>query len=744
MRPAPRLLHSERAAHATIRGFLYQTCLGVVRWLELGSGEVLICEGDEDLDRLILGGGGVSEQVKAYTGSLGLGDRAVSESLRNFLLAYVALRRRGEERRFRFITTASLKRPRQVDGGARFDVLRAWQDGDRGGGVVSDVRGLLADLDPDDGRRAARRRRKTETEKGLAWLDDEPDGWKRFLDAVEWRFDAPDLSRVRQEARNRLSVRDDARRLPADTLVDRLIVELLAASNRKEVGERVRTSADLDRLLAAASVELAGWERSEAAIRIRTVFDELANLGSLLDDNTADLPPNPSPSKLLTAAYEVVPCDEAGRRSELDLLEKWCGSAEERSVLLLSGAGGSGKTRLLIEWCRRFRHQGWHAGFLRSDRGPEHLDPLLAGVAPRLVVVDYAETRLGVVEPLLLKMGLTEAGQGPKMRLVLLARQAADWWVQLSRSPRHQIEDLLLRSPPPARITPLVEDAESRRRGFTEAAAAFARQLGRPVPSDLPLPDFEAEEGLDRALYIHMAALAALSSEQIETGHEALRQMLRHERLFWRGLVAELKLDGVLTAAMTASLGSAVAAVTLVGGTAGERETRVLLERVLPPGKLRPDLLDALIEILRRLYGGLEKDSRWLDPLQPAFRPNLAMSLNNLSNRLSDLGRREEALKAIEEAVAIYGGLAEVRPDAFRPNLAVSLNNLSNRLSDLGRREEALEAVKEAIRILGPYFMAWRHAFNVKMEILGRNDRRLVEETGRGDDPEIDSITGML
>ena len=67
------------------------------------------------------------------------------------------------------------------------------------------------------------------------------------------------------------------------------------------------------------------------------------------------------------------------------------------------------------------------------------------------------------------------------------------------------------------------------------------------------------------------------------------------------------------------------------------------------------------------------------------------MSLNNQSNRLSGLGRREEALAAIEEAVAAYRELARGRPDAFLPDLAMSLNNQSNRLSGLGRREEALD-----------------------------------------------------
>ena len=48
----------------------------------------------------------------------------------------------------------------------------------------------------------------------------------------------------------------------------------------------------------------------------------------------------------------------------------------------------------------------------------------------------------------------------------------------------------------------------------------------------------------------------------------------------------------------------------------------------------------------------------------------LAGSLNTLAARLADLGQREDALAAGEEAVAIYRELAAARPDAFRPDLA--------------------------------------------------------------------------
>ena len=64
--------------------------------------------------------------------------------------------------------------------------------------------------------------------------------------------------------------------------------------------------------------------------------------------------------------------------------------------------------------------------------------------------------------------------------------------------------------------------------------------------------------------------------------------------------------------------------------------------------------------------------------------------------RLADLGRREEALAAIEEATGIYRELAAARPDAFRPDLATSLDNLADTFSSLNRDAEASAIHEEA------------------------------------------------
>jgi tetratricopeptide (TPR) repeat protein len=113
------------------------------------------------------------------------------------------------------------------------------------------------------------------------------------------------------------------------------------------------------------------------------------------------------------------------------------------------------------------------------------------------------------------------------------------------------------------------------------------------------------------------------------------------------------------------------------------------------------------------------------------FRPYLANALNTLSNRLSALGRHEDALAAVEEAVKLYHALAAARPDAFRPDLAGTLNNLSNRLSDLGRRDEALMAIEEAAGLYRALAAARPDAFRAELASALNNLSKRLSALGR-------------
>ena len=54
------------------------------------------------------------------------------------------------------------------------------------------------------------------------------------------------------------------------------------------------------------------------------------------------------------------------------------------------------------------------------------------------------------------------------------------------------------------------------------------------------------------------------------------------------------------------------------------------------------------------------------------FNPYLAISLDNLSSNLSDLGYREDALTVIQEAVKLHQQLARDKPAVFNEDLAFS------------------------------------------------------------------------
>jgi hypothetical protein len=139
------------------------------------------------------------------------------------------------------------------------------------------------------------------------------------------------------------------------------------------------------------------------------------------------------------------------------------------------------------------------------------------------------------------------------------------------------------------------------------------------------------------------------------------------------------------------------------------------------------------VSIRRRLVQG-----------RPDVFPALAASLNNQSLCLADLGRREEALATAQESTHIYRALAQIWPDAYLADLATSLNNQSNWLADLRRREEALAPIEEGTRIYGAlayarpdaYLPAFAHSLynlSTRLSSLGRREQALaaVSEAAR-------------
>lgn len=82
------------------------------------------------------------------------------------------------------------------------------------------------------------------------------------------------------------------------------------------------------------------------------------------------------------------------------------------------------------------------------------------------------------------------------------------------------------------------------------------------------------------------------------------------------------------------------------------------------------------------------------------IRFELARQLTGLAYRYGDLGRLDDALAAVEEAVDVYRALGKADSDRAVPGLASALNCLANRLAKLGRRDDALAAAEEAVALV--------------------------------------------
>lgn len=327
--------------------------------------------------------------------------------------------------------------------------------------------------------------------------------------------------------------------------------------------------------------------------------------------STAELPTAVhQPSRLLDPRRQVV--DFTGRDDELTDLTAWCETTTAPILWLITGAGGTGKTRLALQFTGYARQLGWHchwAGDGQEGHALAHIRAVTSGRV--LLVIDYAETRTGL--PGLLRAAATD--HGAALRVLLLARAAGPWWDQLGAT-EPAIRDLVNAAGSEGHpLTPAVADLPDNEL-IRQAIPAFARELGVPPPEHINLAQ---PAGRARVLELHAAALVtALNSTrypattpvQVDlTG--VIGELLHHEERFWLGTARTSGLLDGPAGLTPAALSRIVAAVCLLGAA---DETQVLdaLGRV-------PDIPRSvkLAEWLRALYPPEPGSSEWLGTLQP-------------------------------------------------------------------------------------------------------------------------------
>jgi hypothetical protein len=134
-----------------------------------------------------------------------------------------------------------------------------------------------------------------------------------------------------------------------------------------------------------------------------------------------------------------------GREKELARLREFCvgggegfvggGGSDDRKFKwwALTGAGGTGKSRLAFEFAKRLREDGWHV-FFADKAFLEKTDfPNWQMAKDLLVVVDYAQKYPELVSDWIRKLTSTHATLNKRLRLLIIERDSGDealWFTQ--------------------------------------------------------------------------------------------------------------------------------------------------------------------------------------------------------------------------------------------------------------------------------------------------------------------------
>ena len=299
-----------------------------------------------------------------------------------------------------------------------------------------------------------------------------------------------------------------------------------------------------------------------------------------------------SVARYLRAEEQVVPF--LGR-PELDDLLAWCGAGERIGVRLVTGDGGSGKTRLALQLCRELTANGWKPLWVHPGVEAQAAGAVREFGEPCVLVVDYAETRESLGSML---SQVVADRPTPDVRVVLLARGTGEWWQRLIDATDDPVSQLLEETSP-ITLGP-VSSAAEQRAVFDDAVITFADRLG--VSRPYVEPTFTDPAAV--VLVVHAAALLAVldhvggpaGTAPPFTDADVLNGLLRHEARYWIRSAAARSLN------LDASVLRLAVAVGCLAGAENESGAAGLLTCI-------PDLADSAAP--------RGQVARWLHDLYP-------------------------------------------------------------------------------------------------------------------------------
>ncbi|MFG6100756.1 hypothetical protein U2F10_00790 [Leptothoe sp. EHU-05/26/07-4] len=230
----PDLRNPKRAATPSIRGYCFQFLCTFERWLSLKEGELIWCEGNEDIDLMIAHNALVEEQVKDLAKRITDASNALTSTVLNFAQGFQHNHHHGYDSYFIFRTTAEL-------GNLKNQKLENWLSGEAL--TPEDVSELITLI-----QSFASSQENISASEALAYICTN-NLEKEFLESCSWAFSEMSYEEMKLELIK--YVKDDSRCLNLDPelVVGVATLKIAEVSSQNNLIDRCLSRYDFDCLV---------------------------------------------------------------------------------------------------------------------------------------------------------------------------------------------------------------------------------------------------------------------------------------------------------------------------------------------------------------------------------------------------------------------------------------------------------------------------------------------------------------
>jgi tetratricopeptide (TPR) repeat protein len=432
-----------------------------------------------------------------------------------------------------------------------------------------------------------------------------------------------------------------------------------------------------------------------------------------------------------------------GRDDEKKALDEFITSPDKLSMWIITGIGGTGKSKLAFERCNYYREEKvYEAGFWSKD--VEELPNDWKPKKPTIIVIDYAAERIEHIKQLISLYESAREWEYP-VRIILIERDSSlldEKLSELSSTQRATYQSMLLHEKKPLNLEPL------SKKDILKIMRHILYQGNSPstqsYTDDYLWELFEKIDNKKRTLFAIYLAETLRDHDQNDgelSGEDLLKHIYKTEDERWKSITKGNNSNEY------AKYLHLVYLATLMGGCYEAVLKDKEMQDVLPAWK------DYVPTTYEEIIGDHCQKKNFVSPIEPDIFGEYALLLIEEAARKGSRGEQDQ-LKQLRTlawnrpktnvSYVLYrmfrdfpskGNVtqffdkcvedADVNDPKVKQRVARAYYNKGNALGELGKPEEALEAFDKAIELDPKFAQAYYNKGNA-LGKLGKPEEALV------------------